>query len=76
MTQVELDFNQTLSMDLMFIYGTEILHVVDVATGFGNAAVLSGSTVEDVWSTLVNIWATVYLGYPNKLRVDSGSVFM
>lgn len=75
MPQEDLSFNQTLALDLMYIDGTPILHVVDIATSFGNAAVLTGSTVEDVWATFVKIWATVYPGYPNKLRIDSGSVF-
>ena len=75
MPEEELAFNQTLAMDLMYLDNLPILHIVDVATGFSNAAHLSGSSVEDVWGTFVLIWATVYPGYPNKLRVDSGSVF-
>lgn len=52
-----------------------ILHVVGIATRFGNAAVLSGSSAADVRDTFVANWATVYPGYPNKLSIDSGSVF-
>lgn len=62
-------------MDIIYIDGVTVLHVVDVANGFGNAAVLPGASVDDVWTTFVSIWATVYLGYQSKLRLGSGSVF-
>lgn len=75
MPDEDLLFNRDLSMDIMYIYGVTVLHVVDVATGFGNAAALPGASVDDVWTTFISIWATVYPDYPNKLHVDSGSVF-
>lgn len=74
MPHEDLSFNQDLAMEIMYLDGQPVLHVVDIGTGFGNAAPLSESTVEVVWATFTSIWATLYPGYPNKLRVDSGSI--
>lgn len=74
MPKKNLAFNQDLSTDIMYLNSKPISRVFDISTGFGNASLVPGATVEDVWSTLSSIWATVYTGYPNKLRVDSGSV--
>lgn len=61
-------------MAIMYIDGSAILPVVDEATGFGNGAVLPRSSLDDVWDKFVAISATVYPGYPYKLRTDSGIV--
>lgn len=50
--QEELAFNQTQAMDLMYLNGVPVLHVVDIGTDLGNAAALNGSTVEDAWEKL------------------------
>lgn len=60
----------------MYVDGTTIVHVVDVAAGFGNAAVLASTTVEHVWDTFIPIWEIIYPGYPNKLRLDNGTAFI
>lgn len=71
----ELMFNEELSMDLMWLDGKAILHIVDTATGFNAAEPLRGQLVEDVWNAFIYGWVTLYPGYPNKLKVDQGSVF-
>lgn len=45
-------FNQEVTLDLFWQDGKAVLHVVDMSTGFANAAFLSGRSVNDVWSTL------------------------
>lgn len=47
---------------------------MDAATGFSDAAVLMSSTVGEVCTVFVNVWATLYPGFPNTLRVDSVNV--
>jgi Reverse transcriptase (RNA-dependent DNA polymerase) len=68
-------FNQTVAMDLMWLEGRAVLHVVDTSLHFNSAAFLMAQTVEGIWTAFLDCWCTLYLGYPDKLRVDSGSVF-
>jgi hypothetical protein len=53
-----------------------LLHAVDLTTGFGAAQWLQGATVEEVWGTFLECWATVYIGYPNIMRTDAGFIFV
>ena len=68
-------------MDLMFLDGKAVLHVIDTATHFSAAKFLDshgktyGQTAEGIWLAFLDIWCTTYLGYPNRMRTDLGSAF-
>jgi hypothetical protein len=74
-------FGDEISIGLMFIDGQAVLHVVDTATRFSAATFLeshSGSfrqSVEGVWLALIETRFTLYTGYPNRSRIDAGSIF-
>jgi hypothetical protein len=74
-------FGDEVSIDLMFISGKAILHIVDTAIRFSAATFIDsnlatyGQSVEVVWLAMMGTWFTVYTGYPNRLRVDAGSIF-
>jgi hypothetical protein len=74
-------FGDELSIDLLFIDGQAVLHVADTATRFSAATSLDshngsfGQSVEGVWLALIETWLTLYTGYPNRLRIDAGSIF-
>lgn len=68
-------FNKTVAMDLMWLDKKAVLHVVDTHTHFNSAAFLRGHTVEDVWNAFLKCWATIYVGFPEKIKVDQGSCF-
>jgi hypothetical protein len=74
-------FGDELSIDLMFIDGQAVLHVVNSATRFSAATFLDshngsfGQSVEGVWLALIETWFTLYTGYSNRLRIDAGSIF-
>ena len=80
-TEEDLVFGDELSIDLMFLDGKAVLHIVDTATRFSAATFLDshgekyGQSVEGIWLAFVMTWATMYTGYPNRLRTDQGSVF-
>jgi hypothetical protein len=67
-----------LSINLMFIDGQTVLHVIDTATRFSAATFLDshngsfGQSGEGVWLALIETWFTLYTGYPNRLRIDAG----
>ena len=68
-------FNEEVAVDLVWLDGRPAFHAVDVGTHYQNAVFLRGESVQHVWDALVECWASVYVGFPNKLRTDQGSVF-
>ena len=68
-------FNEEVAIDLMWLEGNAILHVVDCQTHFNSACELKGQSVEDVWDAFMKCWSSLYTGYPRKLKVDQGSAF-
>jgi hypothetical protein len=69
-------FAEEIALDLQYVDGISLLHVVDLTTVFGAAQWLQSATVEAVWETFLECWATVYVGYPNTMRTDAGSIFV
>jgi hypothetical protein len=68
-------FNEELALDLMLIDGHKILHVLDTRTHFSSAVCLRSQSVEGVWAAFLHAWATLCIGYPNRMRVDQRSTF-
>jgi hypothetical protein len=68
-------------MDLMFINGKAVLHVIDSATRFNAATFLDshsesyGQSSDGICNAFIDIWCSIYIGYPDRLRIDSGSAF-
>ena len=75
MPEEKVVFNQTVALDLFWLDGRAALHVVDLGTGFSNAMFLTGQSVSDVWRAFTMCWSSLYVGHPNSMRTDSGSVF-
>ena len=75
-------FCDEISMDLMFLDGKAVLHVVDTATHFSTATFLDahgleyGQTSEGIWTAFMETWVLPYLGFPNRMRTDHGSAFV
>lgn len=59
-------FNRQVAMDVMWIEGKAVLHVVDTETHFNAACYFKKQTVEGVWESFVTSWAALYIGYPEK----------
>ena len=77
----ELIFGQELSVDLTWIDGKAVLHVIDTATRFSTATFLDsseqdyGQSVEGVWRAMMECWFAMYTGYPEKIRAGASSIF-
>ena len=77
----DVKFGEEASMDLMFLDGKAVLHIIDTATRFSTATFLDahsssyGQSVDGIWLAFLETWCTLYTGYPNRLRVDQGSAF-
>jgi hypothetical protein len=69
-------FNQEIRLDLMYIDGRPVLHVVDTGTTFGAATFLDEQSFGSVWNALLRCWSTMYVGFPMSMLTDQGSVFL
>ena len=80
-TEDDIKFGEELSIDLMWLDGKAVLHIVDTATRFSAASFLDssgqdyGQSVEGIWLSFIEIWCAMYTCYPNRLRMDQGSAF-
>ena len=66
-------FNSRVCIDIMYIDGKPVLHLVDDATHFSAAPFLSKVSTEAMWESILTCWATVYTGLPHKFITDQGS---
>lgn len=71
----EVVLNKTIRMDLMFIDGAPILHVIEAGMNFSAARFVTAEDTETIWSTYLYTWVTVYIGYPHDILTDQGSAF-
>lgn len=62
-------------MDIMYLDGNPVLHVVDAETHFSAAQFLPDVSTSTIWSTIMKCWLSVYTRLPNKIRVDQGTAF-
>ena len=63
-------------MDIMYLDGISVLHIVDKDTQFSSAAFLShGETTEDVWHIYMTLWVIPYGGYSTEIQVYQGPQF-
>lgn len=72
----EVMFNRELRIDLMYLEGRKaVLHVVDAGTSFQSAVFLDGEDAASVWNGFVKCWSRLFLGDPERITADHGSVF-
>jgi len=69
-------FNRTVLLDLMYLDGKPVLHVVDKDTLFSTATLLQGETVEAVWWAYTRSWVYAYAGHPEAMHTDQGPQFV
>ena len=67
-------FLETVALDLKFIEGKPILHLIDLCTRLSAASVIANKNPETVISKILQIWISVY-GATNKFLVDNGGEF-
>lgn len=68
-------FNKSIRMNLMYLDGKPVLHVIDVGTNYSAARFLKRVDVESVLNAFVYAWVTAYVGYRHDMLTDQGSAF-
>ena len=66
-------FNERVLMDIMYINGDPILHIVDEGTHFSAEKILPAVSTDSVWQALLKCWGAIYTGLPNRALLDQGS---
>ena len=68
-------FNARSYIDVVYLDGRPVLHIIDEATRFSAARFLAKNSTESVWETIVLCWSSVYTGLFDYVMVDEGSQF-
>lgn len=68
-------FNELIFMNIMYLDGEPVLHIVKEGAHFSVAKFLSDISAKTVWQTILNSWAAIYTGMPHRILVDQGSSF-
>lgn len=71
----DLVFNRVVLMDLMYLDGRSVMHIVDKDTLFSAAVFTRGERLDELWQLYVNTWANAYVGHPQILHVDQAPQF-
>ena len=68
-------FNERILLDIVTIDSKPVLHIVDEGTRFSAAKFVPDVSTKTLWSTILECWAMIYTGLPNRMLVDQGSYF-
>jgi hypothetical protein len=71
----DVNFNHSIIVDIMYINGKPVLHIVDEATRFNAAHWLDNISAKHTWDVLRMIWFDTYLGPPDFVVTDAGKNF-
>ena len=71
----DVQFNERILLNIMYIDGDPVLHIVDNGTKFNAALFLDEVSTAEVWNAIVCCWAMVYTGVSNCILTDQGSQF-
>jgi hypothetical protein len=71
----DVNFNYSIIVDIFYISGKPVLHVVDEGTRYQAGQWLQNISATHTWDTLRKCWIDTYLGPPDQLVADSGKQF-
>jgi hypothetical protein len=72
----DVDFNYSIYVDIMYIDGQPVLHVIDEATRFQAARWLKDISAKHTWDILRLCWIDTYIGPPELITHDAGKNFI
>lgn len=74
--RVDVDFNHNVYIDIFYIDGKPVLHMVNEATRFQAAKWLTNVSAGSLWKALRKCWIDFYLGSPDVITHDADKNFM
>src|SRR5438045_4003059 len=69
------NFNFEIIIDIIYLEGRSVLHVVDESTSFQAARFLRDISVKTTWDTLRAYWINIYQGLSDYIIHDAGKNF-
>jgi hypothetical protein len=72
----DIEFNYCIIVDIMYISGSPLLHVVDEGTRFQAGRWLQDISAKHTWEVLRMCWIDTYLGPPDLIASDAGKNFI
>lgn len=70
------EFNYCIYVDIMYIEGKPLLHIVDEGTRYQNGKWLDNISARHTWERLQECWINTYLGPPDMIVHDAGKNFV
>jgi hypothetical protein len=70
------EFNYSVVIDVMYLDGKLVLHVIDVFMSFQAASFLKDISARNTWDILRMCWIDTYLGPPDNIIYDTGKNFV
>ncbi|KAJ8066993.1 hypothetical protein OCU04_004372 [Sclerotinia nivalis] len=71
----DIDFNYLVILDIFYIDGKPVLHLVDEAISYNAAIFLKDMFAKTVWNSVRKCWIDTYLGPPDYFIYDAGTNF-
>jgi hypothetical protein len=71
----DVQFNYCIIVDIFYIEGKPVLHVVDEATRYQAGRWLLNISAKHTWDAIRACWIDTYLGPPDMITTDSGKNF-
>jgi hypothetical protein len=71
----DVNFNYSIIVDIFYITGKPVLHVVDEGTRYQAGQWLQNISATHTWDALRKCWIDTYLGPPDQLVTDAGKQF-
>ena len=68
------EFNEVVAMDIKFLNGKMILHLIDHLSRYSAAAIISSKKPNEIISKIFKVWISVF-GPPSKFFSDNGGEF-
>lgn len=68
-------FNAVVLIDIMYLNGRTLIHVVDKDTNFSAAGFTRGERIEELWQLYLDVWVHKYVGHPQVMHADHAPQF-
>ncbi len=72
----DVNFNYSIIVDIMYLNGKPVLHIVDEGTRYQAGKWLQNISAKHTWDTLRMCWIDTYLGPPDNIAHDAGTNFI
>jgi hypothetical protein len=71
----DVDFNVSIVVDIFYLDGKPVLHVVDEGTTYQAGRFLRNISAKHTWDVLHACWINTYLGPPEQITTDASKNF-